>query len=55
MPIAKWSLLAVLILLPLLGACGTNRYGVKLPYDSWRLGFFAPYYMEAWERSTRAP
>lgn len=48
MPIAKWGLLAVLALLPLLGACGTNRYGVKLPYDGWRLGFFAPNYMEVW-------
>ena len=30
------------------GCAGTNDYGAKLPYDAWRLGFFAPTYMEVW-------
>jgi len=30
------------------GCAGTNDYGAKLPYDAWRLGFFAPNYMEVW-------
>lgn len=48
MPISKLNRLAVLALLSLLNACGTNSYGAKLPYDAWRLGFFAPNYMEVW-------
>ncbi|MGH8416356.1 MAG: DUF2931 family protein [Pseudomonas sp.] len=48
MPISKLNRLAVLALLSLLNACGTNSYGATLPYDAWRLGFFAPNYMEVW-------
>ena len=48
MPINKLSLLKLLIPVLLLAACGTSGYGAKLPYDAWRLGFFAPNYMEVW-------
>ncbi|WP_139214249.1 DUF2931 family protein, partial [Pseudomonas sp. NFACC02] len=42
--------LAVMLTLSLFtsGCAGTNDYGAKLPYDAWRLGFFAPDYMEVW-------
>jgi hypothetical protein len=45
----KPGLLLLLALTLLFSACsGTNNYGVKLPYDAWRLGFLAPNYMEVW-------
>jgi hypothetical protein len=46
---SAFSLLASLALGLLVSGCaGTNDYGAKLPYDAWRLGFFAPNYMEVW-------
>jgi hypothetical protein len=30
------------------GCSSANDYGVELPYDAWRLGFFAPNYMGVW-------
>jgi hypothetical protein len=32
----------------MLEGCAINNGGSNLPYDSWRLGFFAPNYMEVW-------
>ncbi|GFM80340.1 lipoprotein [Pseudomonas cichorii] len=43
----KLQVLVVLIAALLISSCSSN-YGAKLPYDSWRLGFFAPNYMEVW-------
>ncbi|WP_285351758.1 DUF2931 family protein [Pseudomonas sp. ME-P-057] len=34
--------------LTLSGCSSANDYGVELPYEAWRLGFFAPNYMEVW-------
>ncbi|MDO7925992.1 DUF2931 family protein [Pseudomonas sp. KFB-139] len=42
------TLVVLALAMLLLGCSGTNSYGAKLPYDSWRLGFFAPDYMEVW-------
>ena len=40
------TLLAVGLLIS--GCSGTNSHRARLPYDAWRLGFFAPNYMEVW-------
>ena len=39
---------ALALTLLITGCTGTNNYGSNLPYDAWRLGFFAPNYMEVW-------
>jgi len=41
-------LVSLALVLSVGGCAGTNDYGAKLPYDAWRLGFFAPNYMEVW-------
>ncbi|WP_062538111.1 DUF2931 family protein [Pseudomonas abietaniphila] len=41
-------LVSLALVLLVSGCAGTNDYGAKLPYDAWRLGFFAPDYMEVW-------
>ncbi|GFM88586.1 lipoprotein [Pseudomonas cichorii] len=43
----KLQVSVVLIAALLISSCSGN-YGAKLPYDSWRLGFFVPDYMEVW-------
>ncbi|MFK3796688.1 DUF2931 family protein [Pseudomonas sp. NPDC088444] len=49
MAINKLKVLLGGALVVVLGGCShVNYYGGKLPYDSWRLGFFAPNYMEVW-------
>src|SRR5471032_2317609 len=48
MPINRLNALCIVALVILLTGCGTNNHGAKPPYDSWRLGFFAPNYMEVW-------
>jgi hypothetical protein len=42
------ALLGCLLGLTLSGCSSANDYGVELPYEAWRLGFFAPNYMEVW-------
>ncbi|WP_268798166.1 DUF2931 family protein [Pseudomonas huanghezhanensis] len=44
---SKFPRLFKAALILLLGGVGSG-YGSELPYDSWRLGFFAPNYMEVW-------
>jgi len=46
--INKLDALLGCVLLLLLGGCNATSTGTSLPYDSWRLGFFAPNYMEVW-------
>ncbi|HEY0290246.1 MAG TPA: DUF2931 family protein [Pseudomonas sp.] len=49
MAINKFKAVLGFVLVLLISGCsGTNSYGAQLPYDSWRLGFFAPNYMEVW-------
>src|SRR5476649_609710 len=48
MPINRLNALCIVALVLFLTGCGTNGHGAKLPYDSWRLGLFAPNYMEVW-------
>ncbi|HEX8587423.1 DUF2931 family protein [Pseudomonas sp.] len=42
------ALLGCVLGLILSGCSATNDDTLELPYDSWRLGFFAPNYMEVW-------
>ena len=43
-PMSKLAFCALLALL--LTGCASGKN--SLPYDAWRLGFFAPDYMEVW-------
>ena len=49
MPISRFKALLGCVFGMILSGCSSaNDYGVELPYDAWRLGFFAPNYMEVW-------
>ncbi|MDD1966832.1 DUF2931 family protein [Pseudomonas putida] len=38
----------LLLIMVLIGCSSNPGHASPLPYDSWRLGFFAPNYMEVW-------
>jgi hypothetical protein len=45
---ASKQCIAIALIMMLGGCTGPRAHTAKLPYDSWRLGFFAPNYMEVW-------